>query len=193
MLLTEYLPLQYDMGILLESSFNANTPIVLKNVLLQKANAENQNMRVYPKDLLMREAERYADVVKDRRAVGELDHSNDPVVNLKNVCHKITDIYWDGDHLMGTLEILSTPSGNIVKELMKNNIRLGISSRGVGSTSRLGEGTTRVEDDFQLICWDIVSNPSVRNAFINESVDTPLRKKMERINDLIVDFISTIS
>lgn len=181
------------MGILLESSFNANTPIVLKNVLLQKANAENQNMRVYPKDLLMREAERYADVVKDRRAVGELDHSNDPVVNLKNVCHKITDIYWDGDHLMGTLEILSTPSGNIVKELMKNNIRLGISSRGVGSTSRLGEGTTRVEDDFQLICWDIVSNPSVRNAFINESVDTPLRKKMERINDLIVDFISTIS
>ena len=134
--------------------------------VLQRASAENQNGRVYPKEILMREAKKYEVLIKERRALGELDHPESPVINLKNVSHNIREIYWEGDDVCGVVEILSTPSGNILKELLKNNIRLGISSRGLGSVKELRDGTVMVAEDFELVGWDFVSNPSTHGAFM---------------------------
>ena len=150
--------------------------------VLQRADAKNQNGRVYPVDVLKREAEKYMDnFVKQRRAMGELDHPESSVVNLKNVSHNIVDMGWDGKDLVGTVEILPTPSGNILKDLLKAGILLGISSRGLGSVKKdMREGADVVQDDFDLIAFDFVSNPSTQGAFmypqgkINESVDNKL-------------------
>ena len=122
--------------------------------ILQRAGAPNQNERVYP------------------RALGELDHPDSSVINLKNVSHNVKEIHWEGDDLVGTVEILPTPSGNILKELLKANILLGISSRGMGSVEPIGNGKVRVGEDFELLGWDFVSNPSTHGAFmtpVNES------------------------
>ena len=140
--------------------------------ILQSAGAPNQNERVYPKGILMREAKKYETLIKERRALGELDHPESSVINLKNVSHNIREIHWDGDDLLGTVEILPTPSGNILKELLKAGILLGISSRGMGSVEQRREGGVTVGDDFELIGWDFVSNPSTHGAFmtpVNES------------------------
>ena len=140
--------------------------------ILQRAGAPNQNKRRYPRHILARECEKYGQLIRERRALGELDHPESPVVSLKNVSHNIREIYWEGDDVMGVVEILSTPFGNILKELLKNNIRLGISSRGLGSVKELNDGTVMVQDDFELVAWDFVSNPSTHGAFmapINES------------------------
>jgi hypothetical protein len=145
--------------------------------VLQRAGAENQNGRVYPKPILEREAKKYETFIKERRALGELDHPDSTVINLKNVSHNIREIWWDGDDLCGTVEVLSTPSGNILKELLKAGILLGISSRGMGSTKPLGGNKVEVSEDFELIGWDFVSNPSTHGAFMvpmNESVN-PLK------------------
>ena len=145
--------------------------------ILQRAGAENQNGRIYPREILMREAKKYETLIKERRALGELDHPDSSVINLKNVSHNVREIHWDGDDLVGTVEILSTPSGNILKELLRNDILLGISSRGMGSTTNIGEGKVKVGEDFELIGWDFVSNPSTHGAFMvpmNESVN-PLK------------------
>ena len=147
--------------------------------VLQRADAKNQNGRVYPVDVLKREAEKYMEnFVKQRRAMGELDHPESSVVNLKNVSHNIIDMGWDGKDLTGTVEILPTPSGNILKDLLKAGILLGISSRGLGSVKKdMREGADVVQDDFDLIAFDFVSNPSTQGAFmypqgkINESVE----------------------
>lgn len=146
--------------------------------VLQRAGAENQNGRVYPKTILEREAKKYLTFIKERRALGELDHPDSTVINLKNVSHNIREIWWDGDDLCGTVEVLSTPSGNILKELLKAGILLGISSRGMGSTKPLGANKVEVAEDFELIGWDFVSNPSTHGAFMvpmNESVN-PLKQ-----------------
>jgi hypothetical protein len=140
--------------------------------ILQRAGAPNQNHRRYPKEILERECKRYEQLIKERRALGELDHPDSPVINLKNVSHNIREIGWDGDDVIGVVEILSTPSGNILRELLKNNIRLGISSRGLGSVKELMDGTLMVQEDFELVGWDFVSNPSTHGAFMapmNES------------------------
>ena len=140
--------------------------------ILQRAGAANQNGRRYPKEILERECKKYGQLIKERRALGELDHPDSPVINLKNVSHNIREIGWDGDDVVGTVEILSTPSGNILRELLKNNIRLGISSRGLGSVKELSDGTVMVQEDFELVGWDFVSNPSTHGAFMapmNES------------------------
>ena len=140
--------------------------------ILQRAGAENQNGRVYPMEILRREAQKYEQLIKERRALGELDHPDSSVINLKNVSHNIREIGWDGDDVVGIVEILSTPSGNILRELLKNNIRLGISSRGLGSVKELSDGTVMVQEDFELVGWDFVSNPSTHGAFMapmNES------------------------
>jgi hypothetical protein len=142
--------------------------------ILQRAGAENQNGRVYPKDILMREAKKYETLINERRALGELDHPDSSVINLKNVSHNIKEIHWEGNDLMGTVEILPTPSGNILKELLKAGILLGISSRGMGSVKPIGENKVEVGEDFELIGWDFVSNPSTHGAFmvpVNESVN----------------------
>ena len=143
--------------------------------ILQRAGAENQNGRVYPKDILMREAKKYETLIKERRALGELDHPDSGVINLKNVSHNIKEIHWDGDDLMGTVEILPTPSGNILKELLRAGILLGISSRGMGSVTPMGDGKVKVGEDFELIGWDFVSNPSTHGAFM-----TPLQESVNK-------------
>lgn len=147
--------------------------------ILQRAGAENQNGRVYPREILEREAKKYETLIKERRALGELDHPDSSVINLKNVSHNIKEIHWDGDDLMGTVEILPTPSGNILKELLRAGILLGISSRGMGSVKNIGEGKVEVGEDFELIGWDFVSNPSTHGAFMtpmNESVNKQLNE-----------------
>jgi len=134
--------------------------------ILQRAEAPNQNKRRYPKNILLRETEKYKQLIRERRALGELDHPDSPVINLKNVSHNVREIYWEGDDVIGIVEVLSTPSGNILKELLKNNIRLGISSRGLGSVKELNDGTVMVQDDFEIVGWDFVSNPSTHGAFM---------------------------
>ena len=150
--------------------------------VLQRASAENQNGRVYPREILMREAKKYEVLIKERRALGELDHPDSTVINLKNVSHNVREIHWEGDDLCGTVEILPTPSGNILKELLRAGILLGISSRGMGSVVNMGEGKVKVADDFELIGWDFVSNPSTHGAFMtpvtmNESVNRQLKEQ----------------
>ncbi len=166
---------------------------MLKNVLLQRAEAKNQNGRIYPREVLQREAGLYKEnFVVQRRALGELDHPESPVVNLKNVCCNVTELWFEGQDVRGNIEILSTPSGNIVRELIKNNIRLGVSSRGMGSVSPIGENTVEVGDDFALICFDIVSNPSTHGAFINESKKAQIVTQYSRIDSLVYDFLSEV-
>jgi hypothetical protein len=141
--------------------------------VLQRSGAENQNGRVYPREVLEREINKYQTLVKERRALGELDHPDSSVINLKNVSHNIKEVHWEGNDVMGTVEILPTPSGNILKELLRAGILLGISSRGMGSTQPMKDNKLLVGEDFELIGWDFVSNPSTHGAFMtpmNESV-----------------------
>jgi hypothetical protein len=190
-LLVEYNVIEYGKDLLAEAA-DVSKPLTLKNVLLQRAEAKNQNGRIYPREILAREAGLYKEnFVTQRRALGELDHPESPVVNLKNVCCNVTDLWFEGKDVRGNIEILSTPSGNIVRELIKNNIRLGVSSRGMGSVRQMGESTVEVQDDFSLICFDIVSNPSTHGAFINENkkIITP---QYNRIDSLVYEFLSEI-
>tara|TARA_B100000131_G_scaffold251284_1_gene244807 strand:+ start:177 stop:779 length:603 start_codon:yes stop_codon:yes gene_type:complete len=161
-----------------ESIKENNGRLVVKGVL-QRAESKNQNGRVYPREVLLREVEKYSGTnVRERRALGELDHPESSVVNLNNASHNILEMHWDGDDLLGTVEVLSTPAGNILKELFRSGIKLGISSRGLGSVEPVNEadgeeGTVEVQDDFELIAFDFVSNPSTHGAFmrpVNESV-----------------------
>ena len=160
---------------LMEADEKNDGRLVVQGVL-QRAGEKNQNGRVYPKEILAREISQYKKVnIAENRALGELDHPEASVVNLQNVSHNVLDCWWKDDDVMGKVEILPTPSGNILKELLKAGITLGISSRGMGSVKSIDEGTVQVEDDFELICWDFVSNPSTHGAFmkpVQESVLT---------------------
>jgi hypothetical protein len=168
--------------------------LIVKGVL-QRAEAKNQNGRVYPREVLLKEVGKYLEhQVTERRALGELDHPESSVVNLNNASHNIIEMHWDGDDLLGTVEVLSTPAGNILKELFKSGIKLGISSRGLGSVEPMkeadGEDTVEVQPDFELIAFDFVSNPSTQGAFmrpVNESVQpkTP-ENNIERIINSIM-------
>ena len=178
-LLVDYIPFDISQDTINEAVKENNGKLVVKGVL-QRAEAKNQNGRVYPKEILMRESEKYNDnFIKQKRALGELDHPDSSVVNLSNVSHNITEMHFEGDNLIGTCEILTTPSGNILRELIKNGIKLGISSRGLGSVETVNEGPNdnpvqKVGQDFELIAFDFVSNPSTHGAFMypmNESVD----------------------
>tara|TARA_Y100000114_G_scaffold121638_1_gene116845 strand:+ start:1732 stop:2337 length:606 start_codon:yes stop_codon:yes gene_type:complete len=134
--------------------------------ILATAEVKNGNGRYYSKELWNREMEKYKDLIEQRRSMGELDHPESTVVNLKNVSHLITDYYWDGDNVMGKIEILPTPSGNILKELIKNGITVGVSSRGMGSLEQRGD-IMEVQDDFELLCWDFVSTPSNPGSYMH--------------------------
>ena len=140
-----------------EAKGSSGLPLV--EGILATAQVKNGNGRYYSKKLWDREISKYMDSVKENRAVGELDHPESTVINLKNVCHNIKDIWWDGDHIMGKIEILPTPSGNILQALINSGITVGVSSRGMGSVRQMGE-TLEVQDDFELLCWDFVSTPS---------------------------------
>ena len=174
-----------------ESIKDNNGKLIVKGVL-QRAEAKNQNGRVYPREVLLKEVGKYLEhQVTERRALGELDHPDSSVVNLNNASHNIVEMHWDGDDLLGTVEVLSTPAGNILKELFKSGIKLGISSRGLGSVEPMKEeDTVEVQPDFELIAFDFVSNPSTHGAFmrpVNESVQpkTP-ENNIERIINSIM-------
>ena len=174
-LIVDYIPFEVTPQQITESMSSNDGKLVVKGVL-QRAEAKNQNGRVYPKDLLMREAKKYTEnFIQQKRALGELDHPDSSVVNLQNTSHNVMEMHFNGNDLVGTVEVLGTPSGNILKELFKSGIKLGISSRGLGSVETIGEsGAQEVQPDFELIAFDFVSNPSTHGAFLspmNESVD----------------------
>lgn len=183
---------------LVKESMAENKPLVVTGIL-QRADAKNQNGRVYPHEILMRESKKYADVqIKERRALGELDHPESSIVNLNNVSHNVRKMWWDGNNLLGEVEVLGTPAGNILKELFKAGIKLGISSRGLGSVKMDEQNNNVVQEDFELIAFDFVSNPSTQGAFmfpgsLNESVDPVLKKQIDRyarINRIITEILT---
>ena len=165
MLLTEYRPFNVDRQ-LVEASIKENKSLVVKGII-QRAEAKNQNGRVYPREILEREIKKYVEgPVRERRALGELDHPESSVINLQNVSHIISEYWWDGDNVMGKIEILPTPSGNILKEIIKAGVTVGVSSRGMGSLEQNGN-VMEVQDDFELLCWDFVSTPSNPGSFMH--------------------------
>ena len=184
-----------------ESMDKNNGKLIVSGIMQRASDSSeknfNQNGRSYPLGILEPECEKYKKTfIAERRALGELDHPDSQVVNLANVSHNVLDLWWQGNDLMGKIEILGTPSGNIAKELLKAGIRLGISSRGMGSVKELGEGKVEVQDDFEIVCWDLVSNPSTQGAFmnpsLNESVQPTANNKYTRINSLISDIITVM-
>ncbi|MBC8301829.1 MAG: primosomal protein [Pelagibacterales bacterium] len=195
-LLVDYTVFEVSPQQITESLSQNNGKLVVKGVL-QRAESKNQNGRIYPKETLMREAKKYAGTyIKERRALGELDHPDSSVVNLNNVSHNVLDMGWQNDDLIGTVEVLSTPSGNILKELFKSGIKLGISSRGMGSVKEImgeGEETLEVQPDFELIAFDFVSNPSTHGAFlspVNESKNINKQNKYVNVERIITDIIT---
>ena len=162
-LITEWVNFEYDPK-LIKEQIEAGEPLMMKGIL-QKAETLNQNGRIYPRAILEREIRNYQKFIKENRALGELDHPDSSVVELKNASHTVREAYMEGDIVYGTVEILNTPSGKILQSLVESGITLGISSRGVGSTRSKGDMQI-VQDDFQLICWDFVSEPSTPGAFM---------------------------
>tara|TARA_R110000751_G_scaffold87779_1_gene173864 strand:- start:300 stop:929 length:630 start_codon:yes stop_codon:yes gene_type:complete len=142
--------------------------------IIQKAGTKNGNGRVYRKETLRREIDNYQKSINERRSLGELDHPEDSVINLKNASHLVTKTWWQGESVMGKIEVLDTPSGKILKDLVKANVKLGISSRGLGSVKQEKDQVI-VEDDFQLICFDIVSEPSTPGAYLDKSLGSNTR------------------
>ena len=163
-LLTEWTPFEYTKELVEQSKIENDGRIVMKGVL-QKADTLNQYGRVYPRAILDREVRNYQKFIAENRALGECDHPDSSVVELKNASHIVREAYMDGDVCYGTVELLDTPSGKILQSLVESGVTLGISSRGVGSTKRSGDYDA-VQDDFQLICWDFVSEPSTPGAFM---------------------------
>ena len=159
--------------------------------IMQKSDQLNGNGRIYPHNVLVREMKNYEKLISEKRALGELDHPEDSVVNLKNASHMVTDVWWNGKDVMGKIKVLDTPSGNILKSLVGGGVRLGISSRGLGSVHEDNSGNTVVEDDFQLICFDFVSEPSTPGAYmsVNESMQKAAFTKADRINRLLNDIV----
>ena len=163
-LLTEWMAFDYTPDLIKESRENNSGKVIMKGIL-QKSDTLNQNGRIYPKEILVREVRNYQKFIKENRALGECDHPDSSVVELKNASHIIREAHMDDGTCYGTVELLDTPSGKILQSLVESGITLGISSRGVGSTHRKGDYDV-VQDDFQLICWDFVSEPSTPGAFV---------------------------
>lgn len=184
-----------------EGLSNRNGNMIVSG-LVQACDKPNANRRIYPYPILFGQVEKYIEgPIAENRALGELDHPESSIVNLKNVSHNIKRLYWEGKDLHGEIEILPTPSGNILKELFRNNITVGISSRAMGSVSPIGEGLVQVEDDLDLICWDFVSQPSTYGAYmrpvsgLKESIDRTLinENKYANANRMISEIICSVS
>ena len=194
-LLIDYLPFEVTPQMINESLEQNGGRLIVKGTL-QRADAFNHNGRTYPRPILEREASRYlGQEVKERRALGELDHPDSSVINLNNVSHNILEMHWNGDDLVGTVEVLPTPSGNILKALFQAGIKLGISSRGLGSVKQIDEqGHVQVQDDFNLLCFDFVSSPSTQGAYlrpINEgSGQINITNKYYSVEKIITDIIT---
>ena len=159
--------------------------------ILATAEIKNGNGRYYSRDLWDREITKYQKLVKEHRAMGELDHPESSVINLQNVSHNISDMWWDGDHVMGKIEILPTPCGNILKALVESGITVGVSSRGMGSLEDR-DGILEVQDDFELLCWDFVSTPSNPDSYmhlIKEGLDFSTQNKYTKVNSIISEIL----
>lgn len=181
---------------ILKESLEKHGKLIVRGVI-QRADAKNQNNRVYPYEILAPQVQKYEQLVNDRRAMGELDHSQSSVISLANVSHLLTNLEWQGKDLYGTFEILTTPSGNILRELFMNGVKIGISSRGLGSVKRTAEGYDEVDEDFELICWDMVSNPSTHGSFVfpvNEGVEPSnfITDKYEKVNSIVRDIFDCL-
>jgi hypothetical protein len=193
-LLKEWTPLKYNSTLVKESRDLNGGKILLKGVI-QRADTLNQNGRIYPRGILEREIINYQKFIRENRALGECDHPDTSVVELKNASHLVKEARMDGDTVFGVIELLDTPSGKILQSLVESGVTLGISSRGVGSTKQQGSSLI-VQEDFQLICFDIVSEPSTPGAFINESKHinkTDLNRtfnKSDRIDRIFNDIIT---
>jgi hypothetical protein len=202
-LLVECITFEADPSLLRESAEHPNQPFRVSGVL-QRKGKKNQNGRIYPDEVLLREAQKYAQTfIADRRAMGELDHPESSVVNLKNVSHNVVEMHWQGDDLLGTVEVLTTPNGNILRELFRNGIKLGISSRGLGTLKKISENAAIVGDDFELIAFDFVSNPSTQGAFMapvghgqialaEGMVRNPVTNHWERTDDIVRNILSEL-
>jgi hypothetical protein len=174
---------------LTESVAPSGNPLV--EGILATAEVKNGNGRYYAKDLWEREIDKYKEVVKENRATGELDHPESSIINLKNVSHIIRDLWWDGDQVLGKIEILPTVSGNILKALIENNVQVGVSSRGMGSLKQVGE-MLEVQDDFELLCWDFVSTPSNPGSYmhvIKEGLDFSNQNKYGKVNQIVSEIL----
>ena len=194
-LITEWSAWEYDKEKTINEASSNGGRYIMRGIL-QKANTLNQNGRVYPIDILEREVRNYQKFIAENRALGELDHPDSSVVELKNASHIVREAYMQGDICYGSVEILDTPSGKILKSLVDSGVTLGISSRGVGSTRKEGDYQV-VQDDFQLICWDFVTEPSTPGAFmmkegreINESDLNRHFTKSDRVDRIFNDIIS---
>lgn len=176
--ISEWIELSVDPKIVREAK-ESGGPLILQDKLLQKADTQNHNGRIYPRAVLMREMKKYKELVESRRAIGELDHPDSPIVELKNASHLVTDIYDSGDDVRGNIEILNTPNGKILRGIIEQGVKIGISSRGIGSLQQEGESNI-VQDDFELIAFDAVSSPSTPGAFLVES----LQHNVDRYNGL---------
>lgn len=200
-LLVECITFEADPMLLKESANNPHQPFVVEGVF-QRKGSKNQNGRIYPDGVLEREVDKYINTfVRERRALGELDHPQNEVVNLKNVSHNIVELRWNGDDLVGRAEILTTPSGNILRELFKNKIKVGISSRALGTLKKISESTSMVGNDLELVCFDFVSNPSTQGAFPMPNgqvslaegiVKNPVTNHWERTDDIIRNILSEL-
>jgi hypothetical protein len=181
MLLTEYRPFKVDKQ-LAEAAIKENKTLIVTGVL-QRADAKNQNGRVYPREILEREVKQYMEgPIKENRAMGELDHPESSVINLQNVSHNIKKCWWEGDDVMGDVEILGTPAGKILQALFASGITVGISSRGMGSVKEnMAEGTVTVQEDFELLCWDFVSTPSTHGAFMSPKMNTRINEIKQKL------------
>ncbi len=191
-LLREFYGIDLKSGVLRERVEDGSGKLVLKGVI-QRANAPNQNKRVYPREILRREADNYMKAVRENRAVGECDHPETSTVALSNVSHVVREMWWEGDDLFGKVEVLATPKGKILETLVEAGIPLGISSRGVGSTSKNESGLDTVQEDYNLICFDVVAEPSTTGAFLSEGREVPFDPRglpradrvYRRINDIL--------
>ncbi len=193
-LLASYEAFEYTPEMLKESRESHGGKIVMKGIL-QKADTLNQNGRIYPRPILEREVRNYQKFIIENRALGECDHPDSSVINLKNVSHIVREAYFEGNTVYGTVELLDTPSGKVLQSLVESGVKLGISSRGVGSTKKQGDYYT-VEDDFQLICWDFVSEPSTPGAFMlaegKDISDAELKKifnRSDRVDRILNDIL----
>jgi hypothetical protein len=187
-LLIETLPFNVSPITLTEGKSTSGNPLV--EGILATVEVKNGNGRYYSKELWERELEKYNVLVKERRACGELDHPDSQVINLKNVSHNISKLWWDGDNVMGSIELLPTPSGNILKALIGAGIKVGVSSRGMGSLKQVGE-VLEVQDDFDLLCWDFVSTPSNPGSYmtpLHEGLSTP-SNPYSKVNSIITDIL----
>ena len=198
-LIVDVLPFQINPQ-LIQESLNRNNGRLIVSGPIQRAEIKNQNGRIYPKKILEREVAKYQQMVKERRALGELDHPDSSIINLSNASHLLTELHWQGNDVFGTIEVLSTPAGNILKELFKCGVLIGISSRGLGSTTEVGNDTVEVGDDYEILCWDMVSNPSTQGSFVrpiteavNKTSVNEFDRRFEKIDRIVRDILTNIN